>query len=201
MDFNTGNSGSSRGFSNGPSRSLFGGEGAQRPSSDPAGGTGSEFDLSNPLGSFLQTIRGLISDPTGFFRALPPRGSFLNPLAFAAICSVLAAIPVGVLFVLLSLLAADVTVVITALISSLVLFVAFPVGTVVSAFVNAAIYHLILYLLVRHNNAGFEATLRVLCYASFPVVLAFLFLIPILNVLVGLAISVYVVILIVIRLT
>lgn len=199
MDFNTGR-GSGR-PSRGPddsSNPLFG-DGQTNPSRPPsgpsAGGSGSEFDLSDPVNSFIRVTRAVISDPVGFFRALPPRGGFVGPLAFAAVCSVLATIPLLILFVLLSLLAGDVTVVLTALFSSLLLFVVFPVGTIVSAFVNAAIYHLVLYLLVRNNNAGFEATLRVLCYASFPVVLAFLFLIPILNILVALALSVYVILL------
>ena len=197
MDFNTG-----RGADH-PSRRpddssgpLFGSGGTNphRPTPGPsAGGTADEFNLSDPLGSFVRTIRSLVLNPVGFFRALPRRGGLVNPLAFAAICSVLAAIPLLILFVLLSLLAADITVVLTALFSSLIFFVVFPIGTIVSAFVNAAIYHLVLYLLVRNNNAGFEATLRVLCYASFPVILAVLFLIPILNILVALALSAYVI--------
>ena len=199
MDFNTG-----RGAGDPPRRPddgsapLFG-SGQTNParplSGSSVGGSGEEFDLSDPLSSFVRTIRALLSTPVNFFRDLPPRGGFVRPLAFAAVCSVLAAIPVLFLFVLLSLFAADITVVLAALFSSLIFFVLFPVGIVVSAFVNAAIYHLVLYLLVRNDNAGFEATLRVLCYASFPVILAFLLLIPILNVLVALALSVYVIIL------
>jgi hypothetical protein len=197
MDFNTGrgSGGPSRG-SDDSSSPLFGG-GQTNPSRPPVGpsarGTGGEFNLSDPVNSFVRIIRALIANPVGFFRALPPRGGFIRPLAFAAVCSVLAAIPFLILFVLLSLLAADITVVLAALFSSLIFFIVFPVGTIISAFVNAAIYHLVLYLLVRNNNAGFEATLRVLCYASFPVTLAFLFLIPILNILVALALSVYVI--------
>ena len=199
MDFNTGRgSGDHSQRPNNTSASLFGSgqpEQASPRSGPPVGGSGDEFNLSDPLGSFVRTIRVLISNPVSFFRGLPARGGFVSPLAFAVICSVLAAIPMLILLVLLSLLSADFTVVLAALFSSLIFFVVFPIGTVISAFVNAAIYHLVLYLLVRNNNAGFEATLRVLCYASFPVLLAALFLIPFLNILVALTLSVYVIIL------
>lgn len=200
MDFNTGrgSKGPSRG-SNDPSRPLFyaGPTDPARPSGPSAGGSGDGFDLSDSVGSFVRTVKALISDPISFFRALPPQGGWVGPLAFAVVCSVLAAVPFGLLFVLLSLFAADATVVLAALFSLFVFLILFPIGAIVSAFVNAAIYHLVLYLLARGNNAGFEATLRVLCYASFPVILAFLFLIPLLNILVGLALSVYIVILLI----
>ncbi len=192
MDFNTGGSGGQN--PNDPARPLYG-SGPAGPAPGLSGGPTGEFNMSNPVGSFVSTVRALVSNPVGFFRSLPRSGGFVNPLAFAAICSLIAAIPFGLLFVLFSLFAADASFFLTAVLLSLLYLVLFPAVTVLSDVVGAAIYHLVVYLLVRQNNAGFGATLRVVCYASFPVILAFLFLIPILNILIGLVLTVYVIIL------
>jgi hypothetical protein len=59
---------------------------AGEPSStqDPGGNEG--FVLSNPVRSFVGTVRAVLLEPTSFFRRRPPRGSRRSPLVFALVC-------------------------------------------------------------------------------------------------------------------
>ena len=59
--------------------------------------SGADYDLSNPVESFADVVRRVVLQPVGFFRGLPRRGSLLNPLVFALICTEIAAILGGIL--------------------------------------------------------------------------------------------------------
>jgi hypothetical protein len=163
MDFNTG-SGSGR-----PEDRPPFGEEAGRPAGGPArgpeGSPGGEFNLQDPVNSFIGTVRTIVLDPVGFFRGIPRQGNFVNPLIFAIICAVINAILGGIITFLISLGLASrsqgVGRAFGGLIGNIILT---PVYVVVGLFIAAAIWHLLVMLFVRPSNAGFEATFRVASY-------------------------------------
>lgn len=174
-----------------------GGAAGPRPP-DMSASAGGEFDLSNPVNSFIWTVKSLVFGPAAFFRGMPRNAGLKNPLAFAVVCSLIAAAPAALLVLLFSLVAGlsgDATSAVGGIFGAFVVLLLYPIVTVIGLFVGAGIYHLLVLLLLRPSNAGFGATFRVASYGSFPNVLGFLFFIPILNILAGLAIGVYTVIL------
>ncbi len=180
---------------NDPSRPLFGGEPAGPPrgptGGGPSGGTGGEFNLSDPVGSFVNTVRELVTRPTTFFRGIPRRGNFVNPLVFALICAIVNGVLTGILGFLISLVSGDqgFGAAIGSLIGGIILV---PIGTLIGLFIGAGIIHLLLVLLfVRPANAGFEATLRVVSYSSVTQLASWLDTIPILGILVSLVVGIY----------
>jgi hypothetical protein len=50
------------------------------------------FNRSNPVRSLIRTVRAVLLEPVGFFRRLPPRGSVLNPVLFALVCSLISSV-------------------------------------------------------------------------------------------------------------
>ncbi|HEV2742448.1 MAG TPA: YIP1 family protein [Rubrobacter sp.] len=173
-----------------------GGTGVRPPGMSAS--AGGEFNLSDPVKSFVWTVRSLVTAPAAFFRGMPRNAGLKNPLAFAVICSFIAAAPAALLVLLFSLVAGisgDAASALGGIVGAFVVLLLYPIGTVIGLFVGAGIYHLLVLLLLRPANAGFGATFRVASYGSFPNVLGFLFFIPILNILAGLAIGVYTVIL------
>src|SRR3712207_1794999 len=176
MDFNTGrgSGGSSRG-SDDQSRPLFGGGTSERPPGgpprSPAGGTGREFTLSDPIVSFIKAARSVILEPVSFFREMARRGDFVNPAIFALICALISALLGGIISLALSpLFASPGDTAGEALAGGVVGFVLTvilsPIYTAVGLLIGAGIYHLLVLLLVRPGNAGFEATFRVVCYVA-----------------------------------
>jgi hypothetical protein len=133
--------------------------------------SGGDYELSNPLESFADVVRRVVLQPVGFFAGLPRRGSLLNPLVFALICTEIAAILGGIL----SLAGAGGAFVtgygfqvpenqaLGEFIGSVVLA---PIGGAIGVFVVAGIAHLLVRLVVGATNAGFGATFRVAAYTS-----------------------------------
>jgi hypothetical protein len=133
--------------------------------------SGGDYDLSNPVESFADVVRRVVLQPVGFFAGLPRRGSLLNPLVFALICTEIAAIFGGIL----SLAGAGGAFVagyglqvpenqgFGEFIGSVVLA---PIGGTIGVFVVAGIAHLLVRLVVGATNAGFRATFRVAAYTS-----------------------------------
>src|SRR5215210_4294744 len=130
-----------------------------------------DYELSNPLESFADVVRQVVLRPVGFFAGLPRRGSLLNPLVFALICTEIAAILGGILS-LAGVGGAFVTGYgfqvppnqgFGEFIGSVVLA---PIGGVIGVFVVAVIAHLLVRLVVGATNAGFGATFRVVAYTS-----------------------------------
>ena len=133
--------------------------------------SGRDYDLSNPVESFADVVRRVVLQPVGFFAGLPRRGSLLNPLVFALICTEIAAILGGILS-LAGVGGAFVTGYgfqvpqnqgFGEFIGSVVLA---PIGGVIGVFVVAVIAHLLVRLVVGATNAGFGATFRVVAYTS-----------------------------------
>jgi len=59
--------------------------------------SGGDYDLSDPLNSFVEVVRRVFLQPTTFFAGLPRQGSLLSPLVFALICIEVSVVLVGLL--------------------------------------------------------------------------------------------------------
>ena len=133
--------------------------------------SGGDYDLSNPVESFVDVVRRVVLQPVGFFAGLSRRGSLLNPLVFALICTEIAAILGGILswagfgghFVTGYGFRVTDNQGLGDFIGSVVLT---PIGGVIGVFVVAGIVHLLVRLVVGATNAGFGATFRVASYTS-----------------------------------
>ena len=133
--------------------------------------SGGDYDLSNPLESFADTVRRVVLQPVGFFAALPRRGSLLNPLIFALICTVISAILGGILrlagvgegFVAGYGLQVPENQDIGEFIGSVIFA---PIGGAIGVFVVAGIGQLVVRLVVGATNSGFGATFRVASYTG-----------------------------------
>jgi hypothetical protein len=144
VDFNTG-SGSSGG-SGGPPRVS-------------GGASGAEFNYSDPVQSFINTVRNVVTAPADFFRGIRREGDFVNPLIFAIICYEVSAILGG----LLSLVGVSGS---RGIGSFLIGIVLAPIGAAIALFIGAGILHLLVMLIIGSRNAGFEGTFRVGAYSA-----------------------------------
>lgn len=136
------------------------------PQGSGAGGTGGGYNLSDPVDSFLATVRGIVTQPVGFFRSLALRDALSNPIVFAMICAFIGAFLGGII----AILAAAVGIgqqglggAIGGFIGGIILG---PILMPVALFIGAGISHLFVMLFVRPRNAGFWATFRVVSYVS-----------------------------------
>ena len=146
VDFNTG-SGSSGG-SGGPPRVS-------------GGASGGEFNYSDPVQSFMNTVRNVVTAPVGFFRGIRREGDFVNPLIFAIICYEISAI-LGGLLSLVGVSMGDTQ----GFGSFLIGLILAPIGAAIGLFIGAGILHLLVMLIVGSRNSGFEGTFRVSAYSS-----------------------------------
>jgi hypothetical protein len=155
-----------------------------------------EFTLSDPVGSFIRTVQGVLLNPVGFFREMARRGDFVNPAIFALICALISALLGGIISLALSPLFAGpgdtagetlaggvVGFVLTVILS--------PIYTAVGLLIGAGIYHLLVLLLVRPGNAGFEATFRVVCYVAAIQLISWIPIVNILAAIYGIVLSVF----------
>jgi hypothetical protein len=148
VDFNT-----ESGGSGGAGRSPGG------PPRVSGGASGGEFDYSDPVQSFINAVRGVVTAPVGFFRSIRREGDFVNPLIFAIICYEVSAILGG----LLSLVGVTGT---RGFGSFLIGIILAPIGAAIGLFIGAGILHLLVMLIVGSRNAGFEGTFRVGAYSA-----------------------------------
>lgn len=200
MDFNTGNSGRRP---EDPSRPLYGGEPGGQPPRGPAASPGGEFNLQDPVGSFISTARGVLLGPAAFFRGIARQGDFITPVVFALICYEIATIIGGLIGLLLVGLlglsglsggqdALDLFGGAAGSIGGfLVSLILAPVIGVIFLFIAAGIFHLLTLLIVGSGNSGFEATTRVVSYSwIYQAVASVVSWIPILGPLIGLVVFV-----------
>jgi hypothetical protein len=120
---------------------------------------GEGYNLSDPVNSFIDTVRRVVLEPVGFFTSLPRSGSFVNPLVFALICIEISAILGG----LQGLIGVGVNQGLGNFIGSII---AAPIGGAIGLFIMTGILHLLVMLVVGAGNSGFEATFRVAAYAA-----------------------------------
>jgi hypothetical protein len=59
--------------------------------------SGGDYDLSDPLNSFVDVLGRVVLQPRAFFAGLPRQGSLLGPLVFALMCIEVSVILVGLL--------------------------------------------------------------------------------------------------------
>ncbi len=151
MEFNTG--------SGGPASSggSSGGAGGAPPRASAA--PGREFDYRDPVQSFINTVRNVVTAPVAFFRGLIGHGDLVNPLIFVIICYEISAILGG----LLALVGISGQQGFGPFLGSLVLA---PIGAAIGLFVAAGIIHLLVMLVIGSRNAGFAGTFRVSAYSS-----------------------------------
>ena len=134
---------------------------------------GGEFDLSNPVGSFVDVARRVLLQPARFFAAMPRSGPLLNPLVFAIICMEISVL-LSALLVLVGVqenpgfnpnpqnALPSVYTPGSALASILLT----PILGAIGLFIAAAIQQLLVRLIVGANNSGFGATFRVASYTQ-----------------------------------
>lgn len=150
--------------------------------------SGGDYDLSNPLQSFVDTVRRVVLQPVGFFAALPQRGGLLSPLIFALICTEISAILGGILrlagvgegFLAGYGFQVPENQGFGEFVGSVIFA---PIGGAIGVFVIAGIAHLLVILVVGTTRSGFGATFRV---ASYTAVTSLVSWIPIVGWLLGL---------------
>jgi len=151
MDFNTGAGGT--GSSGGPPPGSGGSpQGAQSPAA-------AEFRYSDPVQTFISTVRSVVTTPAAFFGGILRQGDFINPLIFAIICYEVSAIIGG----LLRLVGVGTDMGFGGYLVSIILA---PIFAAIGLFIGAGILHLLVMLIVGSRNAGFEGTFRVAAYSS-----------------------------------
>src|SRR5215216_5851180 len=146
VDFNT-----ESGGSGGAGRSPGG------PPRVSGGASGGEFDYSDPVQSFINAVRGVVTAPVGFFRGIRREGDFVNPLIFAIICYEVSAILGGIIALAFGSRGFG------GFLASIIFA---PIGAAIGLFIGAGILHLLVMLIVGSRNSGFEGTFRVGAYSS-----------------------------------
>jgi hypothetical protein len=135
--------------------------------------SGGEYDLSNPVGSFVDVVRRVVLQPVRFFAAMPRSGALLNPLIFAIICIEISAVLSALLVLagvqenpgfnpnpqnaLPSVFTPG---------SALLSIIFAPIFGAIGLLIAAAIQQLLVRLIVGANNSGFGATFRVASYTQ-----------------------------------
>ena len=125
----------------------------------PGRAGGEDYELSNPINSFIDVVRRLVLQPVIFFAGLPRRGNFINPLVFALLCYEISAVLGGVL----GLAGGELSRGLEALAVSLI---AAPIGGAIGLLILSGILHLLVRLIVGPGESGFAATFRIASYAS-----------------------------------
>jgi hypothetical protein len=130
---------------------------------------GRDYNLSDPVNSFVDVVRRVVFQPAAFFAGLPRQGSLLNPLVFALICIEISVILVGLLtFIdvpggITSLFGARGNQGFLAFVGGLVLA---PIAGAVGVFLTALVTHLLVMVVVGSGHSGFGATFRIIAYSS-----------------------------------
>jgi hypothetical protein len=131
--------------------------------------SGGDYDLLDPLNSFVDFLRRVVFQPSAFFAGLPRQGSLLSPLVFALVCIEISVLLVGLLTFL------DVPGGVTwlfgargnqgflAFLGGLVIA---PIAGAVGLFLTALVTHLLVILVVGSGHSGFGATFRIVSYSS-----------------------------------
>ena len=130
------------------------------------GSTATEFTYTDPVQSFVGTVRDLVTRPAGFFRGIARRGDYVNPLIFALVCTMISAAIggfLGILYATVGIGDAGVSEAIGAFVASMFFT---PIISAIALFVCAGVLHLLVALIIKPAGTGFEATFRVVSYTS-----------------------------------
>ncbi len=134
---------------------------------------GGEYNLSDPVNSFIDVVRRVILQPTGFFAGMPRGGALLNPLVFAVICIELSAL-LSALLVLVGVQQnpgfnpnpQNALPSVFTPGSALASIIVAPIFGAIGLFIAAAIQQLLVRLVVGPANSGFASTFRVASYTQ-----------------------------------
>jgi len=133
-----------------------------------------DYNLSDPVNSFVDVVRRVVLQPVDFFASLPRSGNFVSPLVFALICIEISTI-LGWLLVISGVGSspgfnpnpqnAGLPSVVApgSPVASIILA---PIGGAVGILLVAIIQQLLVRLIVGRTNSGFEATFRVASYTQ-----------------------------------
>ncbi len=131
--------------------------------------SGGDYNLSDPVNSFVDVVRRVVFEPATFFAGLPRQGNFLNPLVFALICIEISVILVGLLTFkdvpggINWLFGARGDQGFLAFVGGVVLA---PIAGAVGVFLTALVTHLLVMIVVGRGHSGFGATFRIVAYSS-----------------------------------
>src|ERR687894_1224296 len=131
--------------------------------------SGGDYNLYDPVNSFVDVVRRVVFQHTTFFAGLPRQGNLLNPLVFALICIEVSVILVGLLTFIdvpggvTWLFGARGNQGLLAFLGGLVLA---PIAGAVGVFLTALVTHLLVMLVVGSGHSGFGATFRIVAYSS-----------------------------------
>ena len=166
MEFETGGRPDSAG-----SEGSGGGAGTRPPGASAS--AGGEFDYRDPIRSFVVTVRRLVLEPVAFFRGMNRQGDFVNPLIFALICVLVWAFFSSLVSFSFALISGVQSV--GGSLGRFVLSVIFyPLLGIAALFIGAAIYHLLVTLIVGQGKSAFESTFRVYAYACVTLLVAWI---------------------------
>jgi hypothetical protein len=130
------------------------------------GSATAEFTYTDPVQSFVGTVRELVTNPVGFFRGIARRGDYVNPLVFALACTVISTIIGGLLGILYATVGIGDTGVGEAIGGFVASMFFMPIIFAIALFVGAGILHLLVALIIKPADTGFESTFRVVSYAN-----------------------------------
>jgi hypothetical protein len=128
-----------------------------------------DYNLSDPVNSFVDVARRVALQPVSFFTSLPRQGSFLGPLVFALICIEISAIITGLLsFIdvpggITTVLGARGDQGFLAFLGGLIIV---PIAGTVGVFLTALVTHLLVLVVVGSGHSGFGSTFRIVSYSS-----------------------------------
>src|SRR3954470_21448730 len=131
-----------------------------------------EFDPSNPVRSFPDTVRRVLTRPASFFAGLPRRGPLTNPLIFALICFLIYAVFSGVLELAgvevnqWFMRVAEERNIFERSVEFVGTLVLTPILGGIGVFVGAGILQLLTRLIVGSQNAGYRASFRITAYTA-----------------------------------
>jgi len=138
---------------------------------------------------FMATVKEVMFSPSTFFDSMPLKGGYGKPILFAMICMGLGSIGIAILQVGMLVLGASSGgrslnpgfLIVMGFMYVIVMLVSIPMSVVMAVFVGGGIYHGCLKLF-GGGEKGYEATVRVLCYATAPYILG---LIPLCGMYIG----------------
>ena len=151
MDFNTGTGGT------GDERGSPREPGGPPPPRTSGVAAGAEFRYTDPVQTFISTVRGVVLQPASFFGGILRQGDFINPLIFALICYEVSAILGGLIGLAFGNRGFG------GFISGIIFG---AIAAAIGLFIGAGILHLLVMLIVGSRNGGYEATFRVFAYSS-----------------------------------
>ena len=145
---------------------MAGDDPGEGPGGASTGSTTAEFTYTDLVQSFVGTVGDLVTRPAEFFRGIARRGDFVNPLIFAVVCTVISAAIggfLGILYAIVGIGDGGVGGAVGAFVASIFFT---PIISAVALFVCAGIVHLLVALIIKPADTGFEATFRVVSYTS-----------------------------------